>query len=263
MPTVAFPHDHSPQFARRLDIDGAEVQYNDQSVWAGIATLNGLPATTAPIGRGDDGLPIGAQIVGGYLEDRTTITFAELSSASSAALPPRRFKPLRGSSYWAGLCRGGASRTTAGAICLDCSLNPAFRGFAKRLALFTVSRYLPAHFQAPAVIAGVSRIKGMAHAGPNARPGHRDRGTPWRITLMAAAGNALPNSSRSRAASARSAKAARRAAPRQGDGRHARGRQAGSALPECRLSGQSAGKPGEVCLCRYAGRQQPDDRRVV
>jgi amidase len=44
MPTVAFPHDHSPQFARQLDIDGTKVPYNDQSVWAGIATLNGLPA---------------------------------------------------------------------------------------------------------------------------------------------------------------------------------------------------------------------------
>jgi amidase len=78
MPSVAFTHDHSPQFARKLDIDGAEIHYYDQSVWAGIATLNGLPATTMPIGRTDSGLPIGVQIVGGYLEDRTTITFAGL-----------------------------------------------------------------------------------------------------------------------------------------------------------------------------------------
>jgi len=78
MPTVAFPHDHSPQLARQLDIDGTKVPYNDQSVWAGIATLNGLPATTAPIGHSDDGLPISTQIVGGYLEDRTTIAFAGL-----------------------------------------------------------------------------------------------------------------------------------------------------------------------------------------
>ena len=78
MPTVAFPQDHSPQFARQLDIDGAKVPYNDQSVWAGIATLNGLPATTAPIGRTESSLPIGMQIIGGYLEDRTTIAFAGL-----------------------------------------------------------------------------------------------------------------------------------------------------------------------------------------
>jgi len=78
MPTVAFPHDHSPQFARKLDIDGAKVPYNDQSVWAGPAILTGLPATTIPIGRTDTGLPIGVQIIGNYLEDRTTIAFAGL-----------------------------------------------------------------------------------------------------------------------------------------------------------------------------------------
>jgi len=88
MPTVAFPHDHSPQYARRLDIDGTKVPYNDQSVWAGIATLNGLPATTTPIGRSDDGLPIGVQIVGGYLEDRATIAFAGLIEREFGGFTP-------------------------------------------------------------------------------------------------------------------------------------------------------------------------------
>ena len=78
MPTVAFPQDHSPQFSRLLDIDGKKVPYNDQSVWAGLATLNGFPATTVPIGRSAEGLPIGMQIVGGYLDDRTTLAFAGL-----------------------------------------------------------------------------------------------------------------------------------------------------------------------------------------
>ena len=88
MPSVAFPHDHSPQYARKLDIDRTKVPYNDQSVWAGIATLNGLPATTAPIGRSDDGLPIGVQIVGGYFEDRTTIAFAELMEREFGGFSP-------------------------------------------------------------------------------------------------------------------------------------------------------------------------------
>ena len=43
-----------------------------------MATLTGLPATVAPIGRSDSGLPIGLQMIGGYLEDRTTIAFAGL-----------------------------------------------------------------------------------------------------------------------------------------------------------------------------------------
>ena len=79
MPTPAFPHDHAPdQEKRRLQVDGKPVPYLDQLVWPGVATLPGLPATVAPIGRSDTGLPIGVQIVGPYLEDRTTIAFAAL-----------------------------------------------------------------------------------------------------------------------------------------------------------------------------------------
>jgi amidase len=88
MPTPAFPHDHSPQFARKLEIDGAQVPYNDQSVWAGIAILNGLPATTAPNGRSESGLPIGVQIIGNYLEDRTTIAFAGLIEREFGGFTP-------------------------------------------------------------------------------------------------------------------------------------------------------------------------------
>ena len=36
-----------------------------------------LPATVAPIGQAADGFPVGIQIVGPYLEDRTSIDFAE------------------------------------------------------------------------------------------------------------------------------------------------------------------------------------------
>jgi len=78
MPTPAFPHDHAPQRTRKLDIDGTTVSYGDQKAWIGVATLTGLPATVAPIGRSDSGLPIGVQMIGGYLEDRTTIAFAGL-----------------------------------------------------------------------------------------------------------------------------------------------------------------------------------------
>jgi amidase len=79
MPTPAFPHDHSEdRRARQLEVDGRQVPYFDQMVWAGPATLLGLPATTMPIERTDAGLPIGVQIIGGYLEDRTTIAFAGL-----------------------------------------------------------------------------------------------------------------------------------------------------------------------------------------
>ena len=79
MPTPAFPHDHSsPDYARHIEIDGKEYPYFDQLIWPEIATTPGLPATVAPIDRSDSGLPIGVQIVGPYLEDRTTIAFAGL-----------------------------------------------------------------------------------------------------------------------------------------------------------------------------------------
>jgi len=79
MPTVAFPHDHTPeQKDRRIAIDGQSYPYLDQIVWPGLATLPGLPATAAPIGLAPAGLPIGVQIIGPYLEDRTTLRFAEL-----------------------------------------------------------------------------------------------------------------------------------------------------------------------------------------
>jgi amidase len=87
----AFPHDHSePIEARHLDIDGKAYPYHDACfVWADPATTCGLPATAVPIDRSPSGLPIGVQIIGPYLEDRTTIAFAELLEREFGGfLPP-------------------------------------------------------------------------------------------------------------------------------------------------------------------------------
>ena len=43
-----------------------------------MASLFGLPATVVPIAQSAEGLPVGVQIIGPYLEDRTTIAFAGL-----------------------------------------------------------------------------------------------------------------------------------------------------------------------------------------
>jgi amidase len=88
IPTVAFPHDHSPMRARELDIDGKKVPYGNLLAWAGIATSNGLPATTMPIAHTDGGLPIGVQIIGGYLDDNTTIAFAGLVEREFGGFTP-------------------------------------------------------------------------------------------------------------------------------------------------------------------------------
>jgi amidase len=76
----AFPHDHSlPLEARHIHIDGQAYPFTDACfIWADPATTCGLPSTVAPIDRSPEGLPIGVQIIGPYLEDRTTIAFAEL-----------------------------------------------------------------------------------------------------------------------------------------------------------------------------------------
>ncbi|CAN7560019.1 amidase family protein [Variovorax sp. LjRoot290] len=78
LPTTAFAHDHGEMEKRRIVVDGQAIPYGAQSVWASVATLTGLPATAMPIGLAEDGLPVGMQIVGPYLEDRTTLAFAEL-----------------------------------------------------------------------------------------------------------------------------------------------------------------------------------------
>ena len=93
LPTPAFPHDHSPeQETRRIDIDGKAYVYPDQLAWAGIATLPGLPSTAIPIGRSAEGLPIGVQIVGPWLEDRTPLKLAELIEREFGGfVPPPMF----------------------------------------------------------------------------------------------------------------------------------------------------------------------------
>ncbi|MFM9924395.1 amidase family protein [Variovorax sp. H27-G14] len=75
---VPFIHDDLPDMeARTLMIDGEPTPYVAQLAWAGMASLAGLPATAAPIGQTESGLPLGVQIVGGYLQDRTTIALAQ------------------------------------------------------------------------------------------------------------------------------------------------------------------------------------------
>ncbi|MBI5263460.1 MAG: amidase [Bradyrhizobium sp.] len=89
MPTPAYPHDHSePQEQRRINIDGTDYPYTDQLAWPGIATLPGLPATSIPLGLSRDGLPLGVQIVGPWLEDRTPIKVAELIEREFGGFTP-------------------------------------------------------------------------------------------------------------------------------------------------------------------------------
>jgi amidase len=70
----AIPHDHSEPFTERvIRADGGERPYTDLFGWIALTTLAYLPATVVPVGKTRDGLPVGVQIVGPYLEDRTTL----------------------------------------------------------------------------------------------------------------------------------------------------------------------------------------------
>jgi len=82
-PLPAFHHNHEePKDQRRYPVafaDGTrDVRFLDLFHWAGLPVLPGLPATSFPLGLDDEGLPVSAQAVGPYLEDHTTIAFAQL-----------------------------------------------------------------------------------------------------------------------------------------------------------------------------------------
>ena len=92
-PVIASPpfaHLHEGSMAdRMLDIDGTTRRYTDLLWWSILIGMAYLPSTVIPAGRTADGLPIGVQIVGPYLEDRTTIALARaLSERLGGIVPP-------------------------------------------------------------------------------------------------------------------------------------------------------------------------------
>ncbi len=77
--TLAFKHLQKPDVPfRKLIVDGRKLAYSDLFMWVAPASMAGLPASSAPVGRSADGLPVNIQIMGGAYQDLTTIKFAEL-----------------------------------------------------------------------------------------------------------------------------------------------------------------------------------------
>jgi len=94
--TPAFPHDHSEPIDKRVieTASGARPYVDAIPYWMAPATLAGLPATVAPIGRTAAGLPVGMQIVAPMWEDGTSIAFADrLAEAIGGFTPPNLSAP--------------------------------------------------------------------------------------------------------------------------------------------------------------------------
>ena len=77
-PDVAFPHQEGAFEERRLIVDNQSVPYGAILLYAMPAIFAGLPSTAFPGGLNEAGLPLGLQAIGPYLEDRTTLQFAQL-----------------------------------------------------------------------------------------------------------------------------------------------------------------------------------------
>jgi amidase len=74
---AAFKHQSGPQPERMLPLDDTEVPYTLNIAYPMWAIFTGQPATAFPAGLNSAGLPLGLQAIGPYLEDRTTIRFAQ------------------------------------------------------------------------------------------------------------------------------------------------------------------------------------------
>ena len=86
-PVVAYPHDYrgdgepdpiSIGEFRNMIVNGSPQDYWDGLQWPSLAVVANLPATAIPTGRFIDGMPMGVQLIGPYLEDRTPLRFAQL-----------------------------------------------------------------------------------------------------------------------------------------------------------------------------------------
>ena len=89
-PVAAIEHDHHPDvMQRQVIVNGGPRPYWDQIGWTSLATAGALPAASVPVGLTAGGLPVGLQIVGPHLHDRTVCDMArQLSRLTGGYQPP-------------------------------------------------------------------------------------------------------------------------------------------------------------------------------
>lgn len=87
--TPAFPHQHTPMAQRTIVVNGETRSGWDHVVWAGLANVAYLPAASVPVGRTAGGLPVGLQVIGPYLEDRTVLELTRrIAESTGGYVPP-------------------------------------------------------------------------------------------------------------------------------------------------------------------------------
>jgi len=89
LPMLPFPHDHEGTLRERtVMINGQPRAQQETLAWTGLIGVAYLPSTVVPVGRAGD-LPVGVQVVGPYLEDRTSLFVAqELTRILGGYTPP-------------------------------------------------------------------------------------------------------------------------------------------------------------------------------
>ncbi len=93
-PRAAIQHDHSePMTSRIINVEGTERPYTDQMAWMGVIGVVYLPSTVVPVGLDSEGLPVGIQIVGPFLEDNTCLAVAQMiEDMTDGFVPPASFQ---------------------------------------------------------------------------------------------------------------------------------------------------------------------------
>jgi amidase len=88
-PVAAIPHDQETPFPMRtIAVNGVKRPYTDLFGWIAPVTMCKLPATVVPAGRTRENLPVGLQIAGPYLEDRTTLDLAKRAASVLGGFTP-------------------------------------------------------------------------------------------------------------------------------------------------------------------------------
>ena len=90
---AAIPHQQDGPFVTRtLTVNSAKRPYTEMFGWIAPVTMCKLPATVVPAGRTAENLPVGLQIAGPYLEDRTTLDLGRrIAQVLGGFTPPPGF----------------------------------------------------------------------------------------------------------------------------------------------------------------------------